>query len=121
MKVRELMHHPVHTVEAGEHAEAAFARMRAEGVRHLVVVSEGEVLGVVSERDLGGDRGCMTRIGQAVGELLSGAAVTAHPELEVRDAAALLNGCRIGCLPVVDQGELVGIVTRSDLLELLSE
>ena len=62
----------------------------------------------------------MTRLGQAVGELVRGAPVVAHPDLEVRDAAALLHGCRIGCLPIVERGELIGIVTRSDLLSLLS-
>jgi acetoin utilization protein AcuB len=120
MKVRELMHRPVHTAEASELAEEAFVRMQDKGVRHLVVLAEGEVLGVLSDRDLGGERGRMARVGQAVGELVKGTPVIAHPELEVQDAAALLEGCRIGCLPIVERGELIGIVTRSDLLSLLS-
>ena len=85
-----------------------------------MVLAEGEVLGVLSDRDLGGERGRMARVGQAVGELVKGTPVIAHPELEVQDAAALLEGCRIGCLPIVERGELIGIVTRSDLLSLLS-
>ena len=119
MKVRDLMHSPVTTAEACLPAEAAFVRMNQAGIRHLVVLDEGDVVGVVSDRDLGGERGRALRVGQAVGELMHGEPVFAHPDLEVRDAAALLSGCRIGCLPVVEGGALIGIVTRTDLLDLL--
>ncbi len=119
MKVRDLMHAPVTTAEASLSAETAFVRMNEAGVRHLVVVDDGDVVGVISDRDLGGERGRALRLGQAVGELMRGEPVVAHPDLEVSDAAALLSGCRIGCLPVIERGELIGIVTRTDFLDLL--
>ena len=45
--------------------------------------------------------------------------VTVEPTTTVRQAANLMRGRYLGCLPVVDGGKLVGMVTTSDLLELL--
>jgi acetoin utilization protein AcuB len=47
--------------------------------------------------------------------------IVASPETTVGDAARLLRGYTIGCVPIVDGKELVGIVTTSDLLDLLAE
>ena len=115
MKLRDLMRTPVVTVEVSEGADHAFSRMQQERLPHLVVLNDGEVVGVL--RDLGGERGRGMRLGQAVGELMGSDLIIGHPDLELHDAAALLSGCRIGCLPVVDHVELIGIVTRSDLLD----
>jgi CBS domain-containing protein len=48
-------------------------------------------------------------------------AVSASPSTTISQAATLLRGRSIGCLPIIDKGKLVGIVTVSDLLELLSK
>jgi CBS domain-containing protein len=48
-------------------------------------------------------------------------AVKARPEMAVRQAASLMRGWTIGCLPVVERGKLVGIVTVSDLLDLVAQ
>jgi acetoin utilization protein AcuB len=45
---------------------------------------------------------------------------TAAPDTTVREAANLLRGRHIGCLPIVEDGRLVGIVTVADLLDLLA-
>jgi acetoin utilization protein AcuB len=45
--------------------------------------------------------------------------VTARPETTLRQAANLLRGRTIGCLPVLEEGRLLGIVTTTDLLELI--
>jgi acetoin utilization protein AcuB len=119
MKLRELMRGPVLTARPAQPAEEAFERMRARGVRHLVVLRGREVVGILSERDLGGERGRNVRLGQAVGELMSGCPIVAEADLEVARAAAILRRRRLGCLPVLEGGKLVGIVTRSDLVGLL--
>ena len=120
MKTLQMMRTPVTTVDASLPAEEAWRLMEEEHIRHLVVLGEGEVLGVLSERDLGGTRGRSVRLGQAVGELMSGEVVTVQQDMDVRDAAALLSGCRVGCLPVLDGDQLVGIITRADFIELLA-
>jgi CBS domain-containing protein len=47
--------------------------------------------------------------------------IVASPDTTVGEAARLLRGYTIGCVPVVDGKDLVGIVTTSDLLDLLAE
>jgi CBS domain-containing protein len=54
--------------------------------------------------------------GVAVKEVMSEPVVTVAPDASVRDAARLMLERRIGCLPVVDAGVLVGLVTETDLL-----
>jgi acetoin utilization protein AcuB len=121
MKVNEIMRAPVETIEASEPAESAWKRMSSERIRHLVVLAGDEVVGVLSERDLGGEHGRAVRLGQAVGELMSGEPVIATPQMELDEVATLLSGCRVGCLPVLENERLVGIVTRTDLIDLLAE
>jgi CBS domain-containing protein len=123
MKLRQIMSAPVLTVTGSEPASDALARMRDARVRHAVVVSDGRVIGVVSDRDLGGARGGVVRRGRTVRDLMNdpGVAPTvAGPETSVAEAALLLREQRIGCIPVVDCGGLVGIVTRGDVLSALA-
>lgn len=116
MKVRDIMTTPVLTLSRGEPASDALARMRDARVRHGVVVSAGAIVGVVSARDLGDVRGGVLRKGRTVGDLMSRHPVLAPPTMEVTKAALVLREKGIGCLPVVEDGKLVGIVTRGDVL-----
>jgi len=56
---------------------------------------------------------------QTVEDHMSRRVVTASPEMALRKAANLMRGRSIGCLPVLAEGQLVGIVTTTDLLELI--
>lgn len=120
MKLREIMTTPVLTLTPTEPASDAFALMRDAGVRHAVVLSAGAVVGVVSERDFGGPSGGAVRRGKTVADLMQPDPVLGPPELTVGRAALLVRKHRIGCVPVVEDGQLVGIVTRSDLLTALA-
>jgi len=82
----------------------------------------GEVVGVVSARDLGGrDRDEVRRM-RPIGAMMTAYAVKATPDMPVRQAANVMRGWNIGCLPVIEpDGTLAGIVTVSDLLRLLAE
>ena len=119
MRVAELMKPRVETVSVGESAEVARQRMRQKRIRHLVVTSGRDVVGVVSDRDLE-EAGSLRRV-QTVGEVMTSPVVTARPETTLRQAANLLRGRAIGCLPVLENGRLVGIVTTTDLLELVGK
>jgi acetoin utilization protein AcuB len=95
--------------------------MRTNGIHHLLVRERKELLGIVSDRDLGGrvgGRGGMAD-GQMVADVMTDDVVTAEPDTTIRQAANLLRGRHIGCLAVVDGDKPVGIVTTSDLLELI--
>ena len=123
MRVHEIMTKRVQTVAHTENAEAAWNLMRWKRIHHLVVTGEGgEVVGVVSARDLGGrDRDEIRRM-RPIGAMMTAYAVKATPDMPVRQAANVMRGWNIGCLPVIEHdGTLAGIVTVSDLLRLLAE
>jgi acetoin utilization protein AcuB len=120
MRVGEIMTRSVRTVGPREPAHIAFEEMSRHGIHHLVVMEGKNVLGVVSERDLGGRRGGeVLRSGRRVEELMVREPAVANEATTVRQAANLLRGRSIGCLPVMEGGRLVGIVTVTDLLELM--
>lgn len=116
MRLREIMKDSVETIAPGDTADAAWERMRLRRIRHLVVMEGREVRGILSQRDIAP---AVARQGRAVADLMSAPAVTAEPGTTVREAANLLRGRTLGCLPVVAKGKLLGIVTTTDLLELL--
>jgi acetoin utilization protein AcuB len=116
MRVADLMSRPVHTVAPNLSAEAARAEMRRHDVRHLVVMTDGRITGVISEHDLGGARGLVPGLEWTADDLSNSRVVVAAPEMSLGRAAALLREHRIGCLPVVDGKQLVGVITTWDLL-----
>jgi CBS domain-containing protein len=106
------------TVTAEDGLDIARRLMVWAGVKHLPVVKGRRVVGVVSERDLlrqnGGAADGTTK---KVGGFMSSPAEVIHPEARVEEASATLLARRIGCLPVVDErGNLVGLVTRTNIL-----
>ena len=120
LRVKDIMKRKVETVDQNETAEAAYNRMRSNRIHHLVVTGADEIVGVLSERDLGGRDRELLRQSQRVANVMTPYAVKARPEMAVRQAASLMRGWTIGCLPVVERGKLVGIVTVSDLLDLVA-
>jgi CBS domain-containing protein len=120
MKLRDIMTTPVLTFGRYELASDALAHMRDAGVRHAVVVTGGEIIGVLSDRDLGGPHGGSLRVGRSVGELMRAEPFVASPDMGVSEAAHTIRAMHIGCLPIVDAGRLIGIVTRGDLLGALA-
>lgn len=130
--VRDLMTRDVRTVERNDELSLAEDVMRQERIRHLVVVDEdlpGEIVGVLSQRDLflgslaralgygsGGARKVLETI--PVKEVMATDPVTIAPDRSVAEAAQIMLDCKIGCLPVIERGELVGIVTEGDFVRL---
>lgn len=119
MRVQDVMTHNVKTIAPTAGAEDAWNLMRLHGIHHLVVSSENRVVGVLSERDAGGRRGAALRMTHSAADLMTAPAVTVEPTATVRRAANLMRGRSIGCVVVVKSGHVVGIVTVSDLLELV--
>jgi CBS domain-containing protein len=119
MRVQDVMSVNVKTIESAATAEDAWTLMRVNRIRHLVVTGGRRVVGLLSERDLGGARGASARANRLVGELMSAPAVTVESTMTLRQAANVMRGRAIGSLVVVDSSRPVGIVTVSDLLELV--
>ena len=121
MQIREIMEKRVVTIRPGDTASAAWTRMRRRDIRHLVVTDGASIVGVLSERDLGGRTGRSLRRSRVVRDLMAARVVTAEPDMTLADAADLMRSRLIGALPVVEDDELVGIVTATDVFEALGQ
>lgn len=119
MRLSEIMTEPVVSIDANATAKAAWAKMQQEQIRHLIVTENNQLVGVISDRDLGGKNGTDIRRGRTVRDLMSENIATATPDMTLRQAANLMRGRLIGCLPVLEGEEIVGIVTATDVLDTL--
>lgn len=117
MRVRDIMHTKVETISLRESAAAAFERMRGARIRHLVVQDGKKIVGVLSDRDVAG-MGSLRQV-ETVEDVMTSPAITCSPHLTLRQAANLLRGRTMGCLPILEDGKIVGIVTTTDLLDLV--
>lgn len=119
MRLNELMNKNVEVISPEATVEEAWNRMEQKAIRHLVVMSDGTVEGILSQRDIGGKRGLRQWANDPVSDLMSPHTVTGKPDMSVSQAANLMRGHVIGCLPIVENGKLKGIITVSDLLEVI--
>jgi acetoin utilization protein AcuB len=123
MLVEDVMHEPVVTVEASTTVTEAYRTMHDRTIRHLPVVEDGALAGVVTDRDL---RYATSRLHPSpvegetpVRQIMTKDVITAGPRDPVEEAARILRMRRIGCLPVLDGDDLVGIVTVTNLLDAI--
>lgn len=114
--VADWMQHPVHTVTPATPTADAVALLREHRIRHLPVTDGDRVVGVVTDRDL---RGASPDL--PVSARMSRPVQVVSPRTGIDRAARLLFDRRIGCLPVVEDGKLVGILTQTDAVAALVE
>lgn len=119
MRLQEILNPDVVVIGPDEAADSAWSRMRRKRIRHLVVTEGVRLVGVISDRDLGGVHGAASRRGRTVRELMTTSPAVAMPTTTLRQAANLMRGRLIGSLPVVESGRVVGIVTATDVLDEL--
>jgi len=123
MLVRDIMRSPAVAVSPDTTLGDAYGLMREKGIRHLPVLEAGRLVGVVTDRDLRLATSVLTPQpfppGSCVAEVLSRPPVTADPGDPVEDAARRMREGKIGCLPVVENGRVIGIITGIDLLDAL--
>lgn len=120
MKVSELMRRDVITVDARDDLALAQQVMLWNGVRHLPVLRKDQLVGVLSERDLlaarvraGGQWGSPA---PRVEEAMSRDLEQITPDADLADAAGVMATRKLGCLPVLDDGIVVGMLTAIDVL-----
>lgn len=131
--IRKLMSSRVISIHHGEPVSQARKIMVESGVHHLPVVSGDALKGIISWSDLlrisfGDAFGADERAVDAtldhtfsLEQVMSADVVTVTPQTTVHEAAEILCKGDFHCLPVVDGGKLVGMVTSSDLLKYLAE
>lgn len=119
MKLREIMKRQPLTVEPDDSLGIATDLFVWTGSRHLPVVADGRCVGILSERDMlryRAESGDADWRDQPIERAMSAPSQTAHPDDSLTEAVSRLAHDRIGCLPITDKGELVGLVTVTDLL-----
>ncbi|HXV59620.1 MAG TPA: CBS domain-containing protein [Vicinamibacteria bacterium] len=130
MRVEELMTTDVTTVERNDELSVVDDLMKMKRIRHLPVVEKGRLVGIVTQRDLFhaglsnamgfGEKARKEFLGTVVvKEVMTDEVVTVGPEEAVKSAAKKMLEHKIGCLPVVREGKLLGILTETDLVRLL--
>ena len=115
--VESVMRRTVVTTTPTELLATARALMEREGVHQLPVMENGALVGILSERDLHAHTGYLERT--RVDAAMTWNPITASPTETAHYAAHLLIEKSINALPVVEDGRVVGIVSRTDLLQLL--
>src|SRR5512140_3199797 len=123
MLVRDIMRSPAVVISSDTTLQDAYRTMREKGIRHLPVVEGETLVGVITDRDLRLATSALAPApfppGSQVSAAMSRTPQTADPLDPVEDAARIMRARKIGCLPVLDEGRLVGIITGLDLLDAL--
>lgn len=115
MYVRDLMTPGVVWVTPSDTLATARQRLRENRIHHLLVLQGGRLTGLLSYRDLIGKEDTVT-----IAEVMSRDFVTVEPWDTLRNAAAKMLGRTHGCLPVMEKGEVTGIITSTDLMRAVS-
>ena len=127
--VTDLMTHDVQTVQPNDQLAVAEDVMRLARFRHMPVVEDGELVGIVTSRDLfhnallkalgfgthAKHRAMETLL---VKEAMTHPVVTTTPKTRLSDAAKLMRDKKLGCLVVLEGEKIVGILTEGDFVAL---
>lgn len=119
-----------HTLDVAATVQDVFDAMKQHDVRHMLIVDNNELCGIVSDRDIGsylvaapaeGDPSDVTqkqRLQNPIADILSSNVISVQPEDEIRQIISLLIDEKIGAVPVVDPvtRRLAGIISYVDIL-----
>lgn len=123
MQVKSRMTQDVYTTSVNAALNEVWDLMETLGVRHMPVLDNNRLVGIISDRDV------LIRATELNGkiivpkipvrEVMTKHVITCHSRSQIGQVAAQMLENKIDCLPVVDGGLLVGLITSSDLLEIL--
>jgi acetoin utilization protein AcuB len=131
MLVRDYMTTELMTVQETDTLLDATMFFVRSTFRHLPVLRSRELVGIITERDvkqyapsvlsgLSAEEYNTIMETTPISRVMTRSPLTVQPDQSVLDAAKLLYAKRLGCLPVVQNGELVGIITTTDMLKVLT-
>jgi len=117
MNVEEIMIENVITIDPGTIIEKAVKTMNQHEIGCLIVCENGKPIGIMTERDL------LKRVLEQgkppttvkVEEIMSRPVIYGNPSMELEDAARLMFRKKVKKLPIIKDGELVGLITLTDL------
>ena len=127
MKVREIMVTEVVTLHVDEELSLASDIMNLARIRHLPIVEGERLVGIISQRDL--FRASLASVmgyGYAetrdhlktvsIRDVMVKKVITVTPDTNIVEAGKMMLDMKFGCLPVVEDNRLVGMVTETDIL-----
>ncbi len=123
IKVRDVMVSPVITVDANTTIEEVCRIMGEKHIGSVIVTEGGKPAGIFTERDL------LTKVlvkdvkllKERVKEFMSSPLTVITPDFELREAARIMTQLKIRRLPVVEEGQLLGIITSADITRAIGE
>ena len=131
LRVRDYMTSSLQTLNPDDRLIDAELLVRRSGVRHLPVVKDGNLIGLVTDRDvrryapsiLDSTPDEYNKIFEqtVISTVMTKQVQTIRPDAPLAEAAEMLYAQHRGCLPVMEDGQLVGIITRRDLLRFAND
>ncbi|KYD10754.1 acetoin utilization AcuB family protein [Heyndrickxia sporothermodurans] len=130
MIIEEAMKTDVITLHAEDTIHSALLLMRKQKIRHIPIVDEHEQLvGLITERDIKDATPSPLfkkdqlekELNFPIGDIMKTDVITGHPLDFVEEVAGIFYEHRIGCLPIVQNKKIVGIITSTDLLRTMVE
>jgi acetoin utilization protein AcuB len=134
MVVGEIMSAEPFAIESQEPIGRAMSMLADAGVRHLPVIQDGALVGIISDRDLRAfappallelphPREIGRLLSQPVAKIMSSDVVSVDPETDVAEVVDLMLDNKIGAVPVVEAGstKLIGIVSYMDVLRAVRD
>ncbi len=130
LKVKDMMTSELFSLKSTDTLRTARSMMSLARIRHIPIADKaGAFIGLLTHRDIlkasisrfaEVDRSVQDEIdaGIPIAEIMRTDVTAVSSDLDVRDAAELLLNHKYGCLPVVDDDKLVGIITEADFLKL---
>lgn len=117
-KTRDIMTSDVHTVSESQSIQEAASIMSQYNIGSIPVVNQsGQIVGIVTDRDITLRATAQGEASQTpVSQVMTAQQVVhASPEMDVEEVAQLMSQQQIRRLPVVEQGQIVGVVSLGDL------
>lgn len=132
MLVRKKMKTDLITIGKDDRMTTAKKIIQEKNIRHLLVVDGKKLIGLVTNMDIRKAEASPATSLEVrelhylldkltVGDIMTRNVITISPDISVEEATTLLHDNKIGCLPVVEDGNLVGILTENDVMEILIE
>ena len=132
MTVRDFMAKNPQVLGRNETLDLADDIMTMGRIRHLPILDDGVLVGIISQRDMfrsaavtahgfvGNTQKALIKTIR-IKEIMTENVVTISPDATVKEAARIMLDKKIGCLPVVESMKLIGIITETDILRYVLE
>jgi CBS domain-containing protein len=130
LTVREFMTSPVSSLPSNAPLLDAALLLRSTHIRHIPIVDGENLVGILSDRDV--QRCTPSRLSRVsadeynsifqttlIATVMTRDPKTTSPDAPLHEAAASLRAGKLGCLPVVEKGKVIGIITKDDMLVAL--